>query len=65
MVAYMKGVSPLLAAEMGRRAIPAHLRPSFAEFETCCKQAAGAAATPEAAAGTEAAPQAETAAAAS
>jgi chemotaxis protein MotA len=65
MIAYMKGVSPLLAAEMGRRAIPAHLRPSFAEFETCCKQAAGAAATPEAAAGTEAAPQAETAAAAS
>jgi len=59
MIAFMKGISPLLAAEMGRRAIPAHLRPSFAEFEKCCKQSTGAAATtaesPEAAAEPEAA----------
>jgi chemotaxis protein MotA len=44
----MKGVSPLLAVEMGRRAVPAHLRPGFAEFEKYCKQsAAAAAAAPE------------------
>jgi chemotaxis protein MotA len=44
MVAFMKGVAPLLAAEMGRRAIPAHVRPSFQEFENACKnrQPAGA-----------------------
>jgi len=65
MIAYMKGISPLLAVEMGRRAVPAHLRPSFAEFETCCKQTAGAAASPEAASGAEAPPEAEAAAASS
>ena len=37
MIAFMKGVAPLLAAEMGRRAIPAHVRPSFQEFEDACK----------------------------
>jgi chemotaxis protein MotA len=63
MIAFMKGISPLLAVEMGRRAVPAHLRPSFADFEKCCKQAAGAAATTEAT--PEAAPEAEAAAAAS
>jgi len=42
MIAFMKGVSPLLAVEMGRRAVPGHLRPSFAEFEKHCKQSAGA-----------------------
>ncbi len=44
MIAFMKGVSPLLAVEMGRRAIPAHLRPSFNEMEKNCKQAAAGAA---------------------
>jgi chemotaxis protein MotA len=56
MIAYMKGTSPLLAVEMGRRAVPGHLRPSFAEFEKCCKQAVGATATAEAA--PDAAPEA-------
>ena len=42
MIAFMKGVSPLLAVEMGRRAVPGHLRPSFAEFEKHCKQSAAA-----------------------
>ncbi len=55
MVAFMKGISPLLAVEMGRRAVPSHLRPSFSEFEKNCKQSAAAA---------EAAPAAEPAAAA-
>ena len=43
MVAFMKGISPLLAVEMGRRAVPSHLRPSFAEFEKHCKQSGAAA----------------------
>ena len=60
MVAFMKGTSPLLATEMGRRMVPGHLRPSFQEFEQHCKKAAAAtAATPAAAAaGGEAAPAA-------
>jgi chemotaxis protein MotA len=50
MIAFMKGTSPLLATEMGRRAIPGHVRPTFQEFETNCKKAVGeAAATPAAA----------------
>jgi chemotaxis protein MotA len=44
MIAFMKGTSPLLAAEMGRRAIPGHVRPSFQEFETNCKRSGAAAA---------------------
>jgi chemotaxis protein MotA len=60
MIAFMKGTSPLLAAEMGRRAVPGHLRPTFAEFEKNCKQSG--AVTP---AGAEAAPAAAEPAAAS
>ncbi len=59
MIAFMKGISPLLAVEMGRRAIPAHLRPSFAEFEKHCKQSSAAAAP-----AADAAPAAEPGAAA-
>src|ERR1700678_2591877 len=44
MIAFMKGISPLLAVEMGRRAVPAHLRPSFSEFEKHCKQSSAVAA---------------------
>lgn len=47
MIAFMKGISPLLAVEMGRRAVPGHLRPSFAEFEKHCKQSAAPVAAPE------------------
>ncbi len=51
MIAFMKGTSPLLATEMGRRAIPGHVRPSFQEFEANCKRSlAGAAASQESAA---------------
>lgn len=57
MIAFMKGTSPLLATEMGRRAIPGHVRPSFQEFEANCKRSAAAAAS------LEAAPAAESAAA--
>lgn len=51
MIAFIKGISPLLAVEMGRRAVPEHLRPTFDEFEKACKQSpAGAAAATESAA---------------
>jgi chemotaxis protein MotA len=55
MIAFMKGISPLLAVEMGRRAVPSHLRPGFSEFEKYCKQSGGAAAAPPAEAPAEAA----------
>jgi len=42
MIAFMKGTSPLLAAEMGRRAVPGHVRPSFQEFENHCKRSVAA-----------------------
>ena len=37
LVGFIKGNAPLIAIEMGRRAIPAHLRPSFNEMEKACK----------------------------
>jgi len=38
-LAFLKGGAPMIAVEMGRRAIPAHLRPSFDEMEQACKGA--------------------------
>lgn len=38
MLAFIKGMSPSLAVEMGRRAIPEHVRPSFLEVEKACRQ---------------------------
>ncbi|HXE08292.1 MAG TPA: flagellar motor stator protein MotA [Acidobacteriaceae bacterium] len=46
LLAFLKGLAPILAVEMGRRAIPEHLRPSFDAMEQACK---GAAAAPTAA----------------
>jgi chemotaxis protein MotA len=37
MVSFIKGMSPMLAIEMARRAIPGHLRPSFQEVEKTCR----------------------------
>jgi chemotaxis protein MotA len=37
MLSFLKGNAPLIAIEMARRAIPAHVRPSFAEMEKACK----------------------------
>jgi chemotaxis protein MotA len=37
MLSFLKGNAPLIAIEMARRAIPAHVRPSFAETEKACK----------------------------
>jgi chemotaxis protein MotA len=38
MLSFIKGMSPMLAIEMARRAIPGHLRPSFQEVEKTCRQ---------------------------
>lgn len=37
LMAFIKGTSPILAVEMGRRAIPAHVRPKFAVVEKACR----------------------------
>jgi len=50
MFAFIKGTSPLLAIEMGRRAVPGHVRPSFQEVEKACRSAAAAAKGTQAAA---------------
>jgi chemotaxis protein MotA len=41
MLAFIKGTSPILAVEMGRRAIPEHIRPSFFEVEKACREKVG------------------------
>jgi chemotaxis protein MotA len=38
MLSFIKGISPILAVEMGRRAIPDHVRPTFQEMEKSCRQ---------------------------
>jgi chemotaxis protein MotA len=38
MLAFIKGTSPIMAVEIGRRAIPGHARPSFAEVEKACRE---------------------------
>jgi len=37
MTAFIKGTPPILAVEIGRRAVPAHVRPSFKEVEQTCR----------------------------
>jgi chemotaxis protein MotA len=41
MLAFIKGTSPIMAVEIGRRAIPGHARPSFAEVEKACREKVG------------------------
>ena len=36
-LSFLKGSAPMIAIEMGRRAVPAHVRPSFDEMEKNCK----------------------------
>jgi len=52
MIAFLKGVAPIMAVEMGRRMVPGHVRPSFTVVEEACRgakaEAAAAAATPDA-----------------
>ncbi len=42
LLSFLKGSPPMIAIEMARRAIPAHVRPSFDEMEKHCKKQAGA-----------------------
>jgi chemotaxis protein MotA len=37
LLSFLKGTAPMIAIEMGRRAIPAHVRPTFDEMEKGCK----------------------------
>jgi chemotaxis protein MotA len=50
LVALLKGTPPTVAIEIGRRAIPGHVRPTFQEAEAHIKDKGGAAAPPAAAA---------------
>lgn len=42
LLAFLKGSAPMIAIELGRRAIPARVRPTFDEMEKFCKSQAGA-----------------------
>jgi chemotaxis protein MotA len=42
LLSFLKGSAPMIAIEMGRRAIPAHARPTFDEMEKHCKNQANA-----------------------
>jgi chemotaxis protein MotA len=43
-LAFLKGISPIMAVEIGRRAIPDHVRPSFQEVEQIWRGGGAAAA---------------------
>jgi chemotaxis protein MotA len=49
LMAFIKGLAPILAVEVGRRAVPGHVRPSFQELEKLCRGSKGAAASSAAA----------------
>jgi chemotaxis protein MotA len=53
MMSFIRGTPPIVAVEMGRRLIPGHVRPTFQELESLCRNKAAAvpaAAAPPAAA---------------
>jgi chemotaxis protein MotA len=37
MIAFLKGVAPIMAVEIGRRTVPGHVRPSFKKVEEACR----------------------------
>jgi chemotaxis protein MotA len=51
MIAFLKGVAPIMSVEIGRRTVPGHVRPSFKAVEEACRGAKEAPAAAEAAAG--------------
>jgi chemotaxis protein MotA len=55
LISFLKGTAPIMAVEVGRRAIPGHLRPSFQEVEKTCR-GGGNDAKPKAAAAAAGAP---------
>ena len=44
LMAFAKGMAPMIAVEFARRAVPPEMRPTFHEMEAACKAAPGAAA---------------------
>ena len=50
LLSFLKGAAPMIAVEMARRAIPAHVRPTFDEMEKGCKGGTASAAPAAAAA---------------
>jgi len=50
MASFIKGTAPIMAVEVARRAIPGHVRPTFQELETYCRNKGEAAAPKEPAA---------------
>src|ERR1700683_4925289 len=40
-IAFLKGSAPIMAVEVARRAVPAHVRPTFHELEAACKTGGG------------------------
>jgi chemotaxis protein MotA len=51
MIAFLKGVAPIMAIEIGRRTVPGHVRPSFQAVEEACRGAKDDPAAEAAAAG--------------
>jgi len=49
MIAFLKGIAPIMAVEIGRRVVPGHVRPSFKEVEQACRGGGAAAAAAAAA----------------
>jgi chemotaxis protein MotA len=41
MIAFLKGIAPIMAVEIGRRTVPGHVRPSFKAVEEACRGAKG------------------------
>ena len=39
MIAFLKGVAPIMAVEIGRRTVPGHVRPDFTAVEQACRGA--------------------------
>jgi chemotaxis protein MotA len=50
MISFLKGTAPIMAVEFARRAIPGHVRPSFQEVESLCRNRASDEGAPAAAA---------------
>jgi chemotaxis protein MotA len=42
MMAFVKGLAPIMAVEVARRAVPGHVRPKFQELEQLCRNKGGA-----------------------
>jgi chemotaxis protein MotA len=42
-ISFLKGTAPIMAVEVARRAIPGHVRPSFKEMESTCREGGAAA----------------------